>query len=81
MRSGAEFFARLWRANFYRFTQGLHGRALLPFYAKSSSLLPSPHPICLDIADPVGESAMAELRHAIGINRRRTRAADYTVRV
>ena len=46
MRSGAEFFARLWRANFYRFTQGLHGRALLPFYAKTSqSLLPNPHPM------------------------------------
>ena len=45
MRSGAEFFAPLWRANVYRFTQGLHGRALLPFYAKTSSLLPNPHPM------------------------------------
>jgi hypothetical protein len=38
-------FARLRRANFYRFTQGLHSCALLPFYAKTSSLLPNPHPM------------------------------------
>ena len=34
-----------WDTDFYHLTENLHLGALLPFYAKSRSLLPYPHPI------------------------------------
>ena len=50
------------RADFYRFMLILPVWALLPFYAKTRSLLPNPHPMALPRAAPVRDSAVARPR-------------------